>query len=88
VLPNGGVAGALRSVRLVTTTKLGWVQIRLPLNAVEGEALRDLQRGRQSIETSDPIWNELVELGLVDLVSTGKPRLTLAGGGYRTDVTS
>jgi hypothetical protein len=63
------------------------VQIRLPLNAVERTALRDLQAGRQPIETCDPIWNELVELGLVDLVGTGKPRLTIAGSGYRTDVT-
>jgi hypothetical protein len=63
------------------------VQIRLPLNAVERDALRNLQRGWQSIETCDPIWNELVELGLVDLISLGKPQLTLAGSGYRTDVT-
>jgi hypothetical protein len=63
------------------------VQIRLPLNALERDALRALQAGRQSIETSDPIWNELFELGLVDLLSAGKPQLTLAGRGYRTDVT-
>lgn len=63
------------------------MQIRLPLNAVERDALHDLQAGRQPVASADPIWNELFELGLVSLGSAGKPRLTLAGSGYRTETT-
>jgi hypothetical protein len=63
------------------------MQIRAHLKAIERDALRDLQAGRQPIEASDPMWNELVELGLVDLNRAGKPELTPAGSGYRTDIT-
>jgi hypothetical protein len=56
----------------------------LGLNASEIDALRELQAGMPQPDTADPIWDELVVIGLVDLREL-VPQLTPLGERYRTD---
>ena len=56
----------------------------LSLNAAELDVIRELQAGAHDTAPDDPIWDELVAVGLID-VSAPRPQLTLRGWGYRTD---
>lgn len=55
----------------------------LGLEPAELDALRELKAGMK-VESSDPIWDELEVIGLVETRS-GKPRLTMRGRLYRID---
>jgi hypothetical protein len=57
----------------------------LGLNAAELDAIRGLQAGMNRVGADDPIWDELVALGLVDLRKGLLPQLTPLGRRYRTD---
>lgn len=60
------------------------MQNPLGLNAAEVDAIRELQAGMPQHDAHDPIWDELVAVGLVDLKGPD-PLLTLLGKRYRTD---
>jgi hypothetical protein len=51
----------------------------------ELDALRGLQAGMNRVGADDPIWDQLEELGLVDMRTGLVPRLTPLGERYRTD---
>jgi hypothetical protein len=55
------------------------------LSETELDALRGLQAGMNRVGSDDPIWEQLEELGLVDLRTGLIPRLTPLGRRYRTD---
>ena len=55
------------------------------LSETELDALRGLQAGMNRVGSDDPIWEQLEELGLVDLRTGLVPRLTPLGWRYRTD---
>lgn len=57
----------------------------LDLNDAELDALRGLQAGMNRVGSDDPIWDQLEELGLVDLRTGLIPQLTPLGARYRTD---
>ena len=66
----------------------------LALNADEVAAIRGLKTGNLQVEADDPIWEGLVDLGLVeeretlrgsDMALARFPTLTLAGVDYPTD---
>ena|SRR6476646_10137252 len=61
------------------------VENPLDLNDAELDALRGLQAGMNRVGSDDPIWEQLEELGLVDLRTGLIPRLTPLGRRYRTD---
>jgi hypothetical protein len=58
----------------------------LGFSAAEVDAIRDLQAGVYRIDANDPIWDGLVEVGLVDPASLPdkRPELAIRGPGYRT----
>jgi hypothetical protein len=56
----------------------------LGLNSAEIDAVRELQAGMPQPRPLDPIWDELVVVGLVDLRDR-VPSLTPLGQRYRTD---
>jgi hypothetical protein len=56
----------------------------LSLNAAELDVIRELQAGAHDTAAGDPIWEELADVGLIDLTAP-RPQLTLRGWGYRTD---
>lgn len=56
----------------------------LHLNAAELEALRALQDGNNQVSFTDPIWDELADLGLVAPRGTHSWTLTMRGRFYRT----
>jgi hypothetical protein len=55
------------------------------LSETELDALRGLQAGMNRVGSDDPIWEQLEQLGLVDLRTGLIPRLTPLGRRYRTD---
>jgi hypothetical protein len=55
------------------------------LSEAELDALRGLQAGMHRVGSEDPIWEQLAELGLVDLRTGLIPKLTPLGERYRTD---
>jgi hypothetical protein len=55
------------------------------LSEAELDALRGLQAGMNRVGSDDPIWEQLEELGLVDLRTGLIPKLTPLGERYRTD---
>ena len=57
----------------------------LDLNDAELDALRGLQAGMNRVGSDDPIWEQLEELGLVDMRTGLIPTLTPLGARYRTD---
>jgi hypothetical protein len=57
---------------------------RLAFNAVELDAVRELQAGVEQPEPDDPTWEELRAVGLVDSAA-GRMQLTMLGQLYRTD---
>jgi hypothetical protein len=56
----------------------------LRLGALELDAIRGLQAGVHDLPVDDPLWPNLVAVGLVKL-SSARPQLTRAGWRYRTD---
>lgn len=56
----------------------------LRLGALELDAIRGLQAGVHDLPVDDPLWLNLVAVGLVKL-SSARPQLTRAGWRYRTD---
>src|SRR6476469_9548827 len=61
------------------------VENPLDLNDAELDALRGLQAGMNRVGSDDPIWDQLEELGLVDMHTGLIPKLTPLGARYRTD---
>ncbi len=57
----------------------------LDLNEAELDALRGLQAGMNRVGADDPIWEQLEDLGLVDMRTGLIPSLTPLGERYRTD---
>ena len=57
----------------------------LGLSEAKLDALRGLQVGMNRVGSEDPIWEQLEELGLVDLRTGLIPKLTPLGERYRTD---
>lgn len=56
----------------------------LGLNTAELDALRELQIGMAGSDAGDPIWDELVAVGVLDLQGPA-PLPTLLGRRYRTE---
>jgi hypothetical protein len=56
----------------------------LELEKAEGDALRGLQAGTDNLDTDDPVWAELADLGLVTR-RIGGWLLTMRGRLYGTD---
>jgi hypothetical protein len=59
----------------------------LSLNEAQLDALRGLQHGTNQLAFADPIWAELLDVGLVQArgARVGAWALTLRGRGYRTE---
>jgi hypothetical protein len=55
------------------------------LSVEQFAAIRALQRGEQVPAADDPVWTELLELGMVWIDESSEPpvvRLTAVGGNY------